>query len=139
MFLYSLPRIQKLSDRQLVQYFVTGFNYSFLIVFFILLIIGLGFWIPFAAAIMNPITRLPLFLMGMYDGELCTRHAEDSLPWPTTFSRFFPSCCCIRGSNISASNATVFNPTVQVNSEDMAPTTYVSDSYRKIRLSPKPF
>ena len=131
MFPYFLPRIQKLSDHQLVQYIALCYwlqLFLLLIVFFILLIIGLGFWIPFAAATMNPITRLPLFLMGMYAGELCSRHAEDSLPWPTMFSRFFPSCCCVRGSNIRTSNATVFNPTVQVNSEDMAPTTDVLDS-----------
>ena len=34
-----------------------------------------GFWPAFCAATMHPLTRMPLFLMGLYAGELCHRAA----------------------------------------------------------------
>lgn len=58
---------------------------------FIAFIILFGFWPAFAVATMNPITRYPIFLMGVCAGELSRRRAGKSLVWPS-FAYLLPSC-----------------------------------------------
>jgi len=83
---------------------------------------------------MNPISRIPLFLLGMYAGELCLRHSEDLLPWPSALFRFFPSCfcCCNNFTNSNIRNA-IPNPKER-NTDETRPTYDVMDraiwSYR---------
>ena len=38
----------------------------------------------------HPLLRFPVFLMGMFAGELCLRHSDSKLPWPASYLRFFP-------------------------------------------------
>jgi peptidoglycan/LPS O-acetylase OafA/YrhL len=62
----------------------------------------LTFWPAFAAATMHPITRYPLFLMGIYAGELLKRASTDptlklSALWPQKLLLFpCSACCCAR-------------------------------------------
>jgi hypothetical protein len=60
------------------------------------LLIFLGFWPAFCAGTMNPFTRYPLFLMGAYAGELCSRQVDNVLYFPASsvFTLFLPRCCC---------------------------------------------
>lgn len=44
----------------------------------------------FQASTMSPISRFPLFLMGVYAGLLCLRHPTKHLPWPTTILGLLP-------------------------------------------------
>ena len=50
---------------------------------------------------MHSITRFPVFLMGVYAGELCVRHSEGTLPWPSTYFRFFPRSSVDTGEEYS--------------------------------------
>lgn len=52
----------------------------------------LGYWPAFATGTMNPFSRLPVFLMGVYAGILSLRHPTGPLPWPNTWFGL-PLCC----------------------------------------------
>lgn len=77
-------------------------------VFMALVVTPLGFWPAFAAATMNPISRFPLFLMGVYAGELRMRAARKQISllssWPRAIFSFFPGtcACCSPSSTLSA-------------------------------------
>jgi peptidoglycan/LPS O-acetylase OafA/YrhL len=63
----------------------------------------LGFWPAFCAATMNPIFRFPLFLMGIFAGELRVRGAENTVPslrsvWPRSLLYALPHVCNIDGT-----------------------------------------
>lgn len=76
-------------------------------VFMALVATPLGFWPAFAAATMNPISRFPLFLMGVYAGELRVRAARKQISllsaWPRALWSFFPGTCafCSPSSTLS--------------------------------------
>lgn len=63
---------------------------TLVIVIFFALFARMGFWPAFCAATMNPISRFPLFLMGLYAGELLSRASKDSTfnlsaVWPKSY------------------------------------------------------
>ena len=60
------------------------------------LLTPLGFWPSFCFATMHPLSRLPLFLMGIYAGELRVRSGSLSLlsVWPRAVACFFPTPLC---------------------------------------------
>jgi hypothetical protein len=50
----------------------------------VLILPFLGFWPAFAAATFHPLSRYPLFLMGIFAGELCNRYNQENnilMPW----------------------------------------------------------
>lgn len=72
-----LRQTKQMSDVKLVREIISCYYWqcAVLIISFMLVIIVTGnFWVAFATATMNPLTRYPLFLMGMYSGMLCHRH-----------------------------------------------------------------
>ena len=64
---------------------------ALIFVLFFVLFPFAGFWPAFAAATMNPVSRLPVFLMGVCAGELCRRGEVGSV-WPRGF--VLPFVCC---------------------------------------------
>ena len=101
-FPYFLTQYQGLTDSQLVSKIVAMFYWQLvLLIVGVLGILAVGgnFWVAFATGTMNPITRIPLFIMGICAGLLCVRHpiaAEmsdkdpDPLPWPKPYISLFP-------------------------------------------------
>lgn len=97
----SIRQARALPDYRLSSYIVYLYWTQLVLVFvlFFILLFILGFWPAFAAATMNPVTRYPLFLMGVYAGELCVRARRHQTPlqplWPV--GMFFPAraqdCC----------------------------------------------
>eukprot|EP00455_Lapot_gusevi_P019571 TRINITY_DN2090_c0_g1_i1.p1 TRINITY_DN2090_c0_g1~~TRINITY_DN2090_c0_g1_i1.p1 ORF type:complete len:467 (+),score=112.92 TRINITY_DN2090_c0_g1_i1:96-1496(+) len=90
-----IPAAQRMSEQQLVyRLWVCYWGQLLLVVVcFVPLLPSLGFWPAFATATMNPLTRFPVFLMGVYAGVLCSRHPDPStstLPWPNTSLALFP-------------------------------------------------
>lgn len=95
LFPVLLPVVQRMSDGALTSGLVWCFWAQLVsgVVAFVILVPIVGFWPAFATATMNPITRLPLFLMGMYAGVLCLRHpaaTSGTLPWPRVFCMVVP-------------------------------------------------
>ena len=91
MFPCLVPGIRRQSDSELVRSILVCYWAQLLIIvlLFPALLPLLGFWPAFAASTMNPLSRLPVFLMGAYAGELCVRSKDgEPLPWP-------PSLCLI--------------------------------------------
>jgi len=74
---------------------------ALVVLVFLALIIPLGFWPAFAAATMNPILRIPLFLMGVFAGELCVRYPSEDAPLPWNDGVLFLCPCCNGNNNIS--------------------------------------
>jgi peptidoglycan/LPS O-acetylase OafA/YrhL len=64
-----------------------------------------GFWPAFATATMNPVFRMPVFVMGCYAGLLCLQHEHTPLVWLpyVSFGRGLqlpcPSMCCVVDKN----------------------------------------
>ncbi len=101
-----LPRVQRLSDTVLVR----GITYCFhlqsvlLLSLFWNLLTPIGFWGALIISTMHPMTRLPVFLMGVLAGELAVRYpaamikeeaveqggSSSYLPWPRCFLGFIP-------------------------------------------------
>lgn len=90
-----------MSDDGLVRWIVRGFilQAAFASTGFPLLFAAMGFWPAFMITTMHPISRFPLFVMGVMAGELAIRHpptedAEDDkesyMPWPRCFMGFLP-------------------------------------------------
>lgn len=89
-----LPFIQRQTNEQLLVFIAKSYwiQLGVLIILFLVLLIPLGFWVAFAAATMNPISRYPLFFMGACAGELCRRISiDDSFDWPSATISMFPS------------------------------------------------
>jgi len=102
-FPYMLPRLQRWSDRKLmlgfsVCYWLQAALLSALWLDFMVAEVGhLRYWslapgdVAFNAAALSPISRLPVFVMGVLAGLLCLRHVDDpGLPWPTAGKMLFP-------------------------------------------------
>lgn len=87
-----LPRAQRKTDHELVRSIINMYWLQLFTAIFIFfgLVAFVGFWPAFALATFHPITRLPLFYMGMYAGLLCLRYPGGDLPWPTSCFKFFP-------------------------------------------------
>ena len=97
--------------RGIVHFFYVQF--AFVALVFTPLFILLGYPAAFAISTMNPWTRYPVFLMGVYAGELCQRHPTTQpsqstdplppgispMPWPSTVLLFFPCRCGGGGSH----------------------------------------
>jgi peptidoglycan/LPS O-acetylase OafA/YrhL len=89
-----VPVVQRMSDEELVRGIASSYwLQAVLLAVCFGVMISWDFWPAFATATMNPLTRFPIFLMGLYAGVLCTRHADTPLPWPSSLLRFFPHCC----------------------------------------------
>ena len=98
-FPMMLPRVQRMTDEELVK----GISKCYWLQL-LLMIVLTGALFPFLSyikltrmnlfyvATTHPIIRFPVFLMGMYAGELCLRYSEGKLPWPSAYFRFFPGC-----------------------------------------------
>ncbi|RYH07762.1 acyltransferase [archaeon] len=91
-----LKTTQQLSDQQLVRRTCNMFWIQLLFILFVffLLLGTLGFWHAFTAASMWPPGRLPIFLMGMYAGELSLRQVGKRYPWQPSFLALFPPLFC---------------------------------------------
>jgi hypothetical protein len=120
-FPWFLVHAQKLTDQRLVAGIATCFSVQFIVLHVVFNVMApfLGFWPAFATATMNPISRFPVFLMGVYAGVLASRHpvasiattkekdgsgsgkgeeegdnedatSPDSLPWPSCFLGCLP-------------------------------------------------
>jgi len=72
----------------------------------------LGFWPSFCFATMHPLSRMPLFLMGVYAGELrirCSRGFSLLSVWPNSVGWLFPaSCSCVGASRIDFADEEAF-------------------------------
>eukprot|EP00301_Raphidiophrys_heterophryoidea_P020419 c5114_g1_i1.p1 GENE.c5114_g1_i1~~c5114_g1_i1.p1 ORF type:complete len:486 (+),score=91.13 c5114_g1_i1:151-1608(+) len=112
LFPVLLPQIQRYTDSQLRQGIINLYYSQFLIVFLLFLgLILVDGGLAFTTATMNPLSRLPVFIMGMFAGLLCERAAANNKPlvWvPTNCLRFFPSCLCC-GSCCEAPTTTTNN------------------------------
>lgn len=72
-----LPRMQRLSDRALLGVVVGGYWLQLFLIQSLYSVLPLFFHFrPFTTATMNPLSRFPLFLMGMAAGLLSLRHAS---------------------------------------------------------------
>lgn len=100
----SMRGIKKMTDKQLVNATIREYWIQLILVFVILFIFTvvavvlenpkLG-TLGFLVGTMSPFTRYPLFLMGMYAGELCQRSSEKNFPielWPKSIIMGY--CCC---------------------------------------------
>ena len=69
---------------------------TLVLVLFITLVGPLGFWPAFCAATMHPLSRFPLFAMGMAAGELHVRSPAVAMPWLScvAFHLYPCQCCC---------------------------------------------
>ena len=59
-----------------------------------------NFFVAFGTGTMNPITRIPLFIMGICAGRLSLRHpvgSQDPLPWPSSYLSLFPALTSSQG------------------------------------------
>ena len=95
-FPYSMEIVRKKSDQEIVSDIVKFFWLQLALVLGLYIVnTPFGYWPAFAAATMNPLSRYPLFLMGVYAGEMCLRYPSSPLPlWPKAF-RFFPCMQCL--------------------------------------------
>lgn len=115
-FPYLLTTYQRYSDKDLVKKIVHMYYWQIL-----LLLVGCAvgwvltgnFFVAFGTGTMNPITRLPLFIMGICAGLLCGRHpargtvggnssvacTKDQLPWPRHLLSTFPTGSLMTGVN----------------------------------------
>lgn len=92
-----MQRTRSLSSEDLVRWIINFYYIQLVLIYVIfipiLLFSGLGFWPAFCASTMNPISRIPLLLMGMYAGELCLRtstHQASQSSHPATLSAIWP-------------------------------------------------
>lgn len=117
-FPYFLTKAQRLKDAEILSNMVSCFYWQAIVAilsFFAVISVYDNLFVAFGTATMNPITRFPLFQMGVYAGVLTIRHAactgkgdnhktldeeagisnEKSIfPWPKSYLSFFPHCCC---------------------------------------------
>ena len=70
---------------------------ALVLVLFFALVGPLGFWPAFCAATMHPLSRFPLFVMGMAAGELHVRSPAAAMPWPTCVAFHLFPCACVCG------------------------------------------
>ena len=111
-----LEKAQQMTDTQLVRRIGTCFVVQFTVlhVLYQVLLPYWGHWAAFSTATKNPISRVPVFLMGVYAGVLVSRHpvvsmkhdddgkdddVPDSLPWPTCLLGFWPLPPCDDGDS----------------------------------------
>ena len=112
-FPYLLTTYQRYSDEDLLKKITFMYYLQFVIVF-----VGFAggymltdnFFVAFCTGTMNPIGRLPLFIMGICAGLLCGRHpargtvttgasvatTEDTLPWSHAWLSTFPGSDLIK-------------------------------------------
>jgi len=83
--------LQKKTDEKILEYMFYFYWFNFFFVLFEL-------YSPYSDLILDwgwpaefPITRFPIFLIGMCAGLLCVRHSDDKIPWPNTYFLLFPS------------------------------------------------
>jgi len=102
---FSLQRARTMESRDLQAWIVYLFyiQLGLLFVIYYVLISFLGFWEAFCFSTMNPVSRYPLFLMGVYAGELVYRSSKGLLVlsdyWPKSFlglPYYCGSSCCSR-------------------------------------------
>lgn len=96
-FPIAMRRARVMTSESLARWIVILYwlQLALIFVLFPLVFPYLGFWPAFAAVTMNPASRFPLFLMGVYAGELC-RRGEAGAVWPRGL--FFP---CVSSSSSS--------------------------------------
>lgn len=89
-----IPSVQRLTDKEIVRKISICYWAQFILIEVVFYVLApfIGFWGSFSTASMNPITRFPLFLMGMYAGILVLRYPDNNqaMPWPSATLRFFP-------------------------------------------------
>ena len=98
-FPISLQRVRKLEPQHLKSWITYLYYIQMIILFvtFYTLLPYLGFWPAFCFSTMNPLSRYPLFLMGVYGGEILYRVSKDKIDlleiWPKSFlGSCFSSC-----------------------------------------------
>ena len=103
-----LPRVQRMTSDELVQAITKCYWFQFFLILimcfvFIPTLSFTGLTIDSLGCFftMHPISRFPVFFMGVYAGELCMRHQDSMLPWPSTYFRFFPSSSTDTGEEYS--------------------------------------
>lgn len=96
MFPYFRQKAHRMSKQKLVTWIVWLYWIQLVLAFvlFFLLVPFLSFWPAFCAATMHPLSRLPVFLMGVYAGELSNRCLYCRFPWRHGFLGLFPLPCC---------------------------------------------
>ena len=97
LFPFVLPRVQRMTDDELIKGISNCYWFQFVIILVLLAaliptmsITGMSVQNVIGIIMMHPVSRFPVFLMGVYAGELCVRHSDSVLPWPSTYFRFFP-------------------------------------------------
>jgi peptidoglycan/LPS O-acetylase OafA/YrhL len=92
MFPYSAKKAQRMEGFDLANGITFCFYAQMLLVFLVFLPLAYftDYTTAFAFSTMVPWTRYPVFLMGVYAGELCRRHAGSTLHWPENAFHFFP-------------------------------------------------
>jgi len=84
---------KSLSNATLFSRMVLSFYLQILLmlaVFVPILYITGNYQTAFFPSTMLPWNRWPVFLMGIYAGELCLRHQDTALDWPPSIAYFFP-------------------------------------------------
>ena len=92
-FPYVNEFLKSKSDKVILQYMSYCYWFNVLFVLFGLYspYPGVDFMLDLGVFTTNPVTRFPIFLIGMCAGLLCIRHPEDRIPWPRTYFLLFPS------------------------------------------------
>jgi peptidoglycan/LPS O-acetylase OafA/YrhL len=103
-FPQSAKKAKEMTTQELMSWVVGSYYLQLLFnaAVFVPLFLTAGYDTAFAMATMVPWCRYPCFLMGVYAGELCLRHADeegDAMPWPRGFFFFFPLTCKIHPAN----------------------------------------
>lgn len=108
MFPQLVTRAQAYDDQTLLQSIKKYFYIQIGVLLLAFLVSMINFWIGFASATMNPITRWPLFVMGIHAGILCLRHNPQlgqDIPWLDSFLWIFPHSKSQTAQNTHAHHA----------------------------------
>jgi len=91
-----MRHVRSIKDDDLISTIVNLYHLQMLlvIILFFVTVAFIGFWPAFALSTMNPITRYPLFKMGVVLGELINRSQRDNVAlsqiWPKSIILLFP-------------------------------------------------
>lgn len=121
-----------LTDEELVAKISTYYWIQLILVFvlFFGLVSVVEFWVAFCAATMNPLSRMPVFMMGMCGGILCLRHPMNMIRNSNNRSRDHSSV--EEGANTSTPTSTATTSYIEM-PWNKAYLTYFPSS--QIRLS----
>ena len=110
-----ITRAQRKTDEELVASIAWWFYFQtlFIVCYFLLHPFPM-FQLVMAMDIKcHPLTRFPLFLMGMYAGLLCLRHPSGHLPWPSSVVSLFPTTTSRPPLPLPSQSATTSSTTLE--------------------------